>query len=321
MKRMAKLTTTFAMLSMLILFTGCSTDVTESSVDELYELIDYLTANGMDLPALLTGWITTAENIFNTGTENFYIIDIRSAADFALGHVPGAVNVVLADVVTHEATNNAGALDVIVVCYTGQSAGHAVTALRLNDVSAQVMKWGMSGWHSDFDKWSANTGDAVEIYGGWSTEASPATATFDYPILDTGNEDGVDIMDYQIDNAILDGFNGITNETVLQNFADYQIINYWDAVHWDYYGHITGAYQVETGTLDLDLIEMLDPATPIVVYCWTGQTASIITAWLNLLGYEAYDLKFSANGMIYKDLEVQKWSAADIPNYDFETGS
>ena len=48
----------------------------------------------------------------------------------------------------------------------------------------------------------------------------------------------------------------------------------------------------------------------IVTYCWTGQTSSMITAYLTVLGYDAVSLKFGSNGMIYDDLEGHKWPAS-----------
>ncbi len=317
-----KLMTALVLISMLIFLTGCNRTTTEPSVDEFLELKDYLTANGLDLPALLTDWLITAEDIINNGIEHYYIIDIRERSDYVLGHVPGSVNVALADVVTHEEENNAGTLAVVVVSYTGQAAGHAVAALRLNGIGSNVMKWGMSGWHSDFDEWSGNTGNAAVGSAGWSEDGDPEPqGTYDYPVFVTENEDGADILADQIENTILDGFKFKTIDEVLENYADYQVVNYWSIEDWNYYGHITGAYQVDPGALNLETMSMLDPETPIVFYCWTGHTASVIVAWLNLLGYEAYDLKFSANGLIYNDLEKNKWNVYSIPDFDYETGS
>ena len=39
----------------------------------------------------------------------------------------------------------------------------------------------------------------------------------------------------------------------------------------------------------------LDPSKKIVTYCYTGQTSAVITAYLRVLGYEAYSLKFGLN--------------------------
>ena len=103
---------------------------------------------------------------------NYFIIDIRkgdkyapNVNDYEEGHISGAHSVALADVLTYEAANNTDNLPVLVVCYTGQTAGHAVMALRLNEIEAYSLKWGMSGWHTDFDVWTANLGDAVNRDG------------------------------------------------------------------------------------------------------------------------------------------------------------
>jgi hypothetical protein len=41
-----------------------------------------------------------------------------------------------------------------------------------------------------------------------------------------------------------------------------------------------------------DGLVQIDPDRPVVVYCYTGQTASQVTAALRLLGYDAYNLLF-----------------------------
>ena len=46
---------------------------------------------------------------------------------------------------------------------------------------------------------------------------------------------------------------------------------------------------------------------PVVVYCCTGQHSSQVTAYLNMLGYEAYSLKFGSNNLFYDDLSAHKW--------------
>jgi len=45
---------------------------------------------------------------------------------------------------------------------------------------------------------------------------------------------------------------------------------------------------------------------PIVVYCWTGQHSSQVTASLNMPGYEAYRLKFGSNNPFCDDLSAHK---------------
>lgn len=304
-------------------------DDTTPTQTEQEMLVEYMGDNGLDLPAMLDGWITTAQNVFDTGPENFFIIDLRGAdangngtPDFEDGHIPGAHSVALADVVTYEAANNTGDLPVVVVCFTGQVAGHATMALRLNGVPAQVLKFGMSSWHSDFDSWTGGIGDAALDYpDGWATTAAPALMDVaEVPEIDTGASDGAGILAAQIDGTVLDGLNKIVNADVLSAYGDYQVISFWAETDWDHYGHVTDAYQIAPGDLNLGTLSALDPSETIVVYCWTGQTSSMVTAWLNVLGYDAKSMLFGANGLVHTALESHAWTDTIPADYDYDVG-
>ena len=80
-------------------------------------------------------------------------------------------------------------------------------------------------------------------------------------------------------------------------------------------GHIPGAFQF-TPAQSLGLNQMLGNLPtdkPIVVYCWTGQQSSQLTAYLIMLGYEAYSLSYGANNLYYDSLTNLgvKWEATD----------
>jgi len=324
--------------SILMLFQGCSEK--EEPVNEFEVITQYMVENDLDLPNLLTDWITTSKTVFDNGPENYFIVDLRGSdikpangtIDFEDGHIPGAHLVTLSGVVEYVKANNTDDLPVVVVCYSGQTAGHAAMALRLSGVPAKILKFGMSSWHKDFDVWSGNVGNtALDYSEGWDmTTSIPAFPDFDPPVLTTGYDEGADILSERIKTMLSNGFKGLNNSEVLANYNDYNVLNYWDASDWEHYGHITGAYQVtpcnsttgDPGDLHIDGngLKMIDPNKPNVIYCWTGQTASMVTAWLNVLGYEAYVLKFSANGMIYDNLESHKWSESACMNFDYQTG-
>jgi rhodanese-related sulfurtransferase len=132
-------------------------------------------------------------------------------------------------------------------------------------------------------------------------------------------EDGAAILDKRISDAVVDGLNGITNSEVLAAYEAYDVYTYWAKADWDVYGSITGSYQVTPGTLGLDNLDILDPNATNVFTCWSGQTASMVAAWLNALGYDARTLKFSANGMIYDELQKSFWNTP--AEFNYETGS
>jgi len=325
--KMNKILYFILIVTLSFLMVSCEKD--EDAIVEFDELTEYMAANGMDLPAMLTDWIIPATTV-NADPSAYFVMDIRKGdkyfpgtPDFEDGHIPGAHSVALADVVTYEAANNAGNLPVVVACYTGHDSGHGTMALRLSGVTtAKSLKWGMSGWHSDFNIWDNVKGNKANDYpGSWShDDSTPTLPSFaDSPELASGLEDGAAILDYQITNAVVDGLNGITNSEVLAAPTAFDVYTYWAKADWDVYGSIAGSYQVTPGDFGLDNLDILDPSATNVFTCWSGQTASMIAAWLNALGYDARTLKFSANGMIYDDLQKSKWAApAELA---YETGS
>lgn len=303
-----------------LFFIGCEDD--GDDVNEFEVMTDYMVENDMDLSDVTASWITTAEAVFNAGPENYFILDIRGATDYETGHVPGAHNVALADVVEYCDDNYTGTDPILVICYSGQSAGFANVALKLSGYTNVLnLKWGMSGWHSDFDVWSGNVGNAKLDYpSGWDDSTPPALPSFDAPELDTGEEDGAEILAARVEALLSGGFLGVTSATVLENYDSYNVINYWAEADWTTYGHVTGAYQVEPDTLGIEAgLGVVNPDETNVPYCWTGQTSSIVTAWLTVLGYDVKSYKFGVNSTIYDDLTGHKWSAS--ADYAYETGS
>jgi rhodanese-related sulfurtransferase len=335
--------TAIVMTGMLLVFMiGCGGDDdgdggTTPTPTEFETLVAYMTANNLDLPAMLSDWTISAQTLFDGGLENYFVIDIRmgdicgpdsavanGVVDFEDGHIDGAHGVALANVVSYESANNSSDLPVVVYCYTGHSAGHAVMALRLSGVTdARSLVWGFSAWHEDFDLWTSKTGNvALDYQGAWSTTA-PAELPVDTarPTLNTAEASGAAILAYRITTAVLDGLNGINNTDVLGDYDNYHVLCYWSETDWNTYGHITNAYQIAPGTLGLESLDLLDMDGINVVYCWSGQTASMVAAWLNVLGYDGKTLKFSSNGMIYDDLTSHKWGVNATPaGLDYVTG-
>ena len=311
----------FLLLLMIpfIAFVSCKKDSDTPSdpagTDAYVVLTDYLVANDMDLPDVLDGWITgpPAElDAVDAFLAQYDIIDIRGAADFEAGHIEGAVNTTLANVLT---TASNTTKPILVACYTGQTASHAVIALRLSGYSdAKVLKWGMSGWNSNFSgPWLGNSGAENGVTAidnpNWVTTATEDLVTFNNPVL-TGT-DGASILEAQVTKMLNDGFKGVTNTAVLDNPEDYYINNYWAQADVDHYGHIAGAYRVMPLSLENGEMKNIDPTKTAVTYCWTGQTSSMVTAYLNVIGYNAKSLKFGTNKMIYTELESHKFVTPD----------
>jgi rhodanese-related sulfurtransferase len=281
-------------------------------------LTEYMVNNNMDLNTVLTDWIVGAPALADVQTfiNTYDILDIRGAADFAAGHIEGAKNTTLADVLT---AAQGTTKPILVVCYTGQSASHAVVALRLSGYSAKVLKSGMSGWRADLaGPWEANSGPINGNKGighsNWVSTATQTATQFGEPDL-TLSGDGAAMLKERVQLMLTNGFKSVKNTDVLDNPGNYFINNYWAQADVDHYGHISNAYRIMPLTIANGEMKNLDPSKTIVTYCWTGQTSSMVTAYLNVIGYNALSLSFGANGMIYNNLESHQFvtPTVDLP--------
>ncbi|MBN2747039.1 MAG: rhodanese-like domain-containing protein [Bacteroidales bacterium] len=316
-----------AMASML--FVSCVKDDDDDDVTvenkNFATLKTYLIDNNMDISDVLASWIVSAEAIYNAntdadGTNDYYIMDIRSAAHYSAGHIENAVNSSLANIVTDAA--NSGGKKIAVVCYTGQTASHAVVALRLSGYpTAVVMKYGMSSWDATLDSWSTSTGDVAIGNSNWAAAPGSITPNYEFgdPVITSDKTTGAELLAEGV-AKVLAGMNKVTAAEVLAAPADYFINNYWAEADVTTYGNIKGAYRISPLTLEGGEYKYLPTdGRPLVTYCWTGQTSSMMTAYLKAIGYNAKSLLFGANGMIYSNLTGHNWNTSEIKNYPLVT--
>lgn len=317
----------------MLFVTSCSKDEeTPPAVNESELLASYLESTSCpagkdyvntDMPSIMPA--SEVKSLNETG--QVYIIDIRSAADFATGHIANAHNVALADIVTHiKGIDQTPYTKIAIVCYTGQTAAYATSLLRLLGYSkAFSMKWGMCSWHVDFAaKWNTAIANGNAYASQFTANASPKGATGSMPVLSTGKTTGQEILEARVNVLLTEGFTPATvgNKAVFDNLSTYYIVNYWPADQYADPGHIPGAMQYtpkQSMKLAADL-KTLPAGKPIAIYCYTGQTSAFLAAYLRLLGYDAKSLLYGGNGMIY-DLMVAKnmtvFNAAQIMGYEY----
>jgi len=304
----------------LFIVTSCKKveDTPKSTTSSYKTMTTYMVDNDLDLPKILDGWIVGPPALADVQTfiGTYDIIDIRGASDFTKGHIEGAVNSPLADILTAAANTTK---PILVVCYTGQSAAHGVVALKLSGYQAKVLKWGMSGWRADLaTPWQGNSGPVNGVtaigHASWVTTATAPVTTYGDPEL-TLSGDGAAMLKTRISYMLTNGFKGVANVDVLNATANYQINNFWDQVDVDHYRHITEAVRVKPLSIANGEMKNMNPKKALVTYCWTGQTSSMVTAYLNIIGYDAVSLKFGTNGMIYTDLQSHKFvtPTVDLP--------
>jgi rhodanese-related sulfurtransferase len=268
---------------------------------------DYMVANGMDIPKIITnsdsekfvvGAPATAD--LDAFLAKYYIMDIRQESAFNAGHIQGANLTAFSDILTE--APNAGSKPILVVCYSGQTACYATALLRLYGYThTRALKWGMSGWNSTTAaSWDGKIG-AQEANGhsNWSYSAAPANIVFSNPTISTFETSGEAMLKKRVEDAVVAGFGAATvaGTDVLNNPNNYFINNYFSEGDYTAFGHIANAYRILPLTLANNEYKNLNPDGEIVTYCYTGQTSAVMTACLRVLGYNAKSLTFGMNGM------------------------
>jgi len=306
----------------LVAFAGCSDDddpVTptpaKSAFDTMVEAGSAYINNSGDCPGVLN-----AQDL-NDDLASYTVIDIRLPEHFAEGHIPGAIHSSLGTLLGDLASKAIpSGKPYVVACYSGQSAGHAKIAMELMGYTdVYSLLFGMCSWNAaTAGSWENNTGDNLT-----NPETTPNNGDLvlnAYPVL---TEDEATVVEDRVDAMLAAGFKGVMYDAIMDNLEDYFIVNYFGEA--DYLGtgeagtpgHIPGAFQF-TPYASMGIDEMLGniPADKtVVVYCWTGQHSSQVTAYLTMLGYDAVSLKFGSNNLFHTLLTAHKWSAAQINDF------
>lgn len=321
----------FIFLLSIFAFIGCSKDdnVVDPQINESEVLVQYLEANGDFINTAAPAMITAEEikTQISVDASKIHIIDLRSPADFSAGHIAGAVNIELEKLRQHfMSINPSSYTKIAIVCYTGQTASYGASLLRLlgyNNVFA--LKWGMASWHSDFKgKWTSKLSNArATQFVADETAKGPAGS---YPTINTGKKTGKEILEARVDELLAKGYTEatITHDEVFSKLTSFYIVNYWPKDQYLDPGHIPGAMQY-TPKADLKsttFLKTLPTNKTVVLYCYTGQTSSFLSAYLRLLGYDARSIMFGANAMIYdlmkaKDKGFTYWKDTECKDYDY----
>jgi len=295
---------TLTLLLSFVFMMGCSDNT--KKVDEFDTVTTYLEGQSADYGQwvnTLSGWIV---NYSGLNLDNYFILDLRSATDFASFHLDNAHNSTIGNIFT---TVKGAEKPVLCVCYTGQTASYAHTLLRMKGVEAYVLKFGMSIVDATLDKWTGNCSNQYATSANWSMATSATLPSFGYPTLNTGKDNAEDILNDRLAAATSDWSTRLINASdVVGNPDNYNIMTYWSASEYAKYGHIKGAFQLTPQTLTKDAnLSVFDPNGSNILYCYTGQTAAATIAYLDVLGYDVKSIKFGTCSMIWDKLEAHKW--------------
>ncbi len=208
--------------------------------------------------------------------ENICVLDIRSAEDYAAGHIQGAINVPYGVDIAEALDKIPDDVEVLVYCYSGQTASQTVALLNLAGKNA----YNVSGGFTGISKEEAAAALTVKEAADFGEKTYPVDAQIKETIQEY----------YEV--AAENGKFNLSAEQVKQAIADDEIYLVDLRSENDYLkSHIAGATRnIPFGKGMEKALAKLTTDKPIVFQCYSGQTASQTTAALRVKGYRAYNL-------------------------------
>lgn len=214
--------------------------------------------------------------------NSVFILDIRSGEDFAAGHIPGSVHSArgkVGEIMDRIPTNK----PVIVACYTGQNAAYTVAYLRMAGFeNATSLLYGIDlGWVGR---------------DGLPLEGTGMNAAADLPVVSAPADEAAEIIwarakEYSksIDAGQV-GFIPVDQhaafyEELQGNPNAYYVLDIRSAEDFAA-GHIEHSAHVAWGQFG-NILEDLPTTVPVVVACYSGQTAAQTLGVLRMLGFDS----------------------------------
>ena len=296
----------FLMVAIGSFFAGCSKDDDNPLQPQKTEYEAVQPALNTYVAGSLAPTIT-AQSLFDNindgnASNDYYVLSVRSATDYAKGHIPGAANIFWKDIAKSE---NLATLPhdkkIALYCYTGHTGAVATTILNALGYEAYNLKFGIGAWTRDPNVLvAAAFNDATDAHDfAVETTVNAPTATYALPATNfTESQDATEIVRAAAHAYASVKTPTITAQAVFDNLNDGNtandpvILSVRSAADYSK-GHLPGAINIPWKDITKeDNLKKLNPAKQIVVYCYTGHTAGIATTALNMLGYDAVNMKF-----------------------------
>ena len=230
--------------------------------------------------------------------EDMLIIDIRSAEDYAEGHLKGAVNIPYATV-GESVEKIPDDRQIYIHCYTGQTGSQST--VLLNVAGKQVTNI-QGGW-----KKGISVEEGYEAYTETEENVLPEG---EYPVDPAIKEAIVDFY-AKAPNDDHANFNFPAEELagmIEEGDVPYTVVSVRKPEDYEA-GHIEGAVNIPYGQGMQEDLDQLPKDKPVIIYCYTGQSGSQTMTILRLLGYEAYNL----NGGMGKVEDESGWLGGGFP--------
>ena len=281
--------TFFVLLAVLVITSLFALPVAAQSPNPVQEAAEMYFAGG---PKTMQARDLFANLNDGDASNDPLIVDIRGAEDYANGHIKGAINIAGKELFSAENLAKLPADKSIVLnCYSGQTASQVVAALRMAGYDAYNLLYAVPSWGTNE---KVTYPFKAEQSGGFrvSTEAASLGEAGELP-APLGATATAAAQAY-----FPGGFKAVKAADLFANLNDGDTSN--DPVILDTRaaedyaaGHIPGAVNVNVKEMFTAAnLAKLPKDKQIVSYCYSGQSASQVTAALNMLGYNAANMQF-----------------------------
>lgn len=231
--------------------------------------------------------------------EDMLIIDIRQPDAYAEGHLKGAVNIPYGPAVAENLEKIPDDVMLYVNCYSGQTSSQTVALLNIAGKYATNIQSGYNNGIKVLEGYEAYIETEENVLPDETYEVDPAIASAIADYYAKATSDTFSSFNFPADAL---------GELVEAESEDYTILSVRQAKDYDE-GHIQGAILIPFAKGMQEQFSEIPADKPVVVYCYTGQTASQTMAVLRMLGFEAYNL---AGGMGNAD-NGSGWLGAGLP--------
>ncbi len=260
--------------------------------------------------------------------SNYFVVSVRKPEHYALGHIPGAINIPWTQIAKEDNLKKIPKdKHIVTYCYTGHTGQIGATVLKLLGYDVSNMKYGIMAWTKDatvrVQKAFSEDTDAHDFAISTSV---PQTKTYDLPDPNyVDSEDAMTILKAAADQYVSNHAPVISAQALFDNLNDGDTSNDPQIISVrkpeDYAkGHIPGAINIPWKTIaKVENLKKIDPKRPVVTYCYTGHTGQIACTVLNILGYDALNLKFGIMAWTKNQtVRVQKAFSEETDAHDFQ---
>ncbi|MCK5455550.1 MAG: rhodanese-like domain-containing protein, partial [Melioribacteraceae bacterium] len=310
---------------------SCMEDINEPTEVGFYssgDLITYFETHGDFINSKENPALVSAEQVYGSVDQSF-LLDIRSASEYASGHIEGALNVNISELIDTLKNKDLNKfLRIVIISTTGQKAAYTVSLLRLYGfTNIYSLDYGMGQWNELFSDVWINARDDSEYVWSFTTNyySKPPLSnklpalSFENPEMSTESLIQSRIKLHLTDEAYYRSTGTVAEidgdfALRYQKFTSIALICYSAPDLYDIKRYFKDASPPVTWGGHFRSIPYYDPSydfkastklltlpidKPIYIYSYNGQRSQYIVAYLRLLGYDARSVLFGAISMLY----------------------